>query len=90
MHTHAHSLVHVTVSPTPARTSLTPTHTHVPHSRPCRSIEVFGALGSVVLIWFLTGILVYEAILRMITPEEVDGEIMFITAGEQGGGGGCV
>ena len=46
------------------------------------SVEVFGALGSVVLIWLLTGVLVYEAILRIITPEPVDGKIMFITACE--------
>jgi solute carrier family 30 (zinc transporter), member 2 len=41
---------------------------------------VFGALGSVILIWLLTGVLVYEAIQRIINPEPVDGKIMFITA----------
>lgn len=43
-------------------------------------IEIFGALGSVVLIWFLTGILCYEAVHRLLNPSPVDGKIMFITA----------
>jgi solute carrier family 30 (zinc transporter), member 2 len=43
-------------------------------------IEVIGALASVMLIWLLTGILLYEAVLRVIHPQPVDGEIMFITA----------
>jgi cation diffusion facilitator family transporter len=42
--------------------------------------EVLGALLSVLLIWALTAILVYEAILRMITPEQVKGELMFFIA----------
>jgi zinc transporter 2 len=42
----------------------TSTHTFGYHR-----IEVIGALVSVLLIWLLTGILVYEAILRIITPE---------------------
>jgi len=42
--------------------------------------EVIGALASVVLIWALTGVLVYLAIMRVIEPEDVDGEIMFITS----------
>jgi solute carrier family 30 (zinc transporter), member 2 len=42
--------------------------------------EVIGALASVLLIWLLTGVLVYEAIIRVITPEPVDGRIMFIVA----------
>lgn len=55
-------------------------------------MEVIGALSSVLLIWLLTGVLVYEAILRIITPEPVDGKIMFITAcelGSRAGGGGA-
>lgn len=42
--------------------------------------EVLGALFSCMLIWALTGILVYEAIRRMITLEEVDGMTMTIVA----------
>ena len=42
--------------------------------------EVIGALASVILIWALTGILVYLAILRCVQPETVNGEIMFITS----------
>jgi zinc transporter 2 len=42
--------------------------------------EVIGALGSVLLIWLLTGVLVYEAILRLLNPQPVDGRIMFATA----------
>ena len=43
-------------------------------------IEVFGAVLSVFMIWILTGVLCYEAVLRIITPQEVDGMIMFVTA----------
>ena len=43
--------------------------------------EVLGALASVSLIWALTLVLIYEAVLRVITPQEVDGLIMLITAG---------
>jgi len=43
-------------------------------------VQIFGAVASVLLIWILTGVLCYEAILRIITPEEVDGKVMFITA----------
>ena len=42
--------------------------------------EILGALASIMLIW---GILVYlfiEAIHRLIDPEEINGEIMLITA----------
>lgn len=42
--------------------------------------EILGAIVSVFLIWLLTGVLVYEAILRVIHPKPVDGMIMFITA----------
>ncbi len=43
-------------------------------------VEIFGALLSVVLIWFLTGILCFEAVQRVLHPEPVDGPIMFATA----------
>lgn len=42
--------------------------------------EIIGAVMSVLLIWVLTGLLVYQAIYRFINPEPVDGKIMFITA----------
>jgi len=42
--------------------------------------EVLGALASVSLIWALTIVLVYEAVQRVITPEEVDGLVMLVTA----------
>ena len=35
---------------------------------------------SVLIIWVVTGILVYEAVLRIIHPERVDGKLMFILA----------
>jgi len=40
--------------------------------------EILGAIGSVLMIWMLTGVLVYQAILRMITPTFVDGRMMLI------------
>jgi zinc transporter 2 len=43
-------------------------------------IEIFGAVASVLLIWVLTGVLCYEAVMRIINPEEVDGRTMFIVA----------
>jgi len=42
--------------------------------------EILGALVSVLLIWLLTGILVYEAIFRVRNPQDVDGKLMFIVA----------
>lgn len=42
--------------------------------------EIIGSLVSVILIWGLTLWLVYEAILRIITPTDVDGKIMLITS----------
>lgn len=42
--------------------------------------EILGALVSVVLIWILTGVLVYEASYRIMHPEDVDGKVMFIVA----------
>lgn len=44
--------------------------------------EVVGALTSVLMIWVITGILVYIAIQRLIHKEyEIDATIMLITAG---------
>lgn len=35
--------------------------------------QIIGAILSVLIIWLLTGVLVYEAIQRIVTPEDVDG-----------------
>jgi zinc transporter 2 len=44
-------------------------------------VEILGALVSIQLIWLLAGILVYEAILRLIhDTSEVNGFLMFIVA----------
>lgn len=44
--------------------------------------EVIGALTSVLMIWVVTGVLVYMAIQRLITKEfDVDAKIMLITSG---------
>uniref|UniRef100_A0A0D6QZ64 Cation efflux protein cytoplasmic domain-containing protein n=1 Tax=Araucaria cunninghamii TaxID=56994 RepID=A0A0D6QZ64_ARACU len=44
-------------------------------------LEILGALVSIQLIWLITGILVYEAIDRMINKtSKVDGKLMFIVA----------
>ncbi|DBA66904.1 TPA: Metal tolerance protein 1 [Trebouxia sp. C0005] len=42
--------------------------------------EVLGSMMSVLIIWVVTGILVYEAVLRIIHPQHVDGKLMFILA----------
>ncbi|EOA27251.1 hypothetical protein CARUB_v10023370mg [Capsella rubella] len=44
-------------------------------------IEILGALVSIQLIWLLTGILVYEAIIRIVTEtSEVNGFLMFLVS----------
>ena len=44
--------------------------------------EVMGALVAVLLIWVVTGILVYMAIQRVISEDyEIDAVVMLITAG---------
>lgn len=43
-------------------------------------VEVLGALLSILLIYALTGVLVYEAIDRIRSPQEVDGRTMFFVA----------
>ena len=44
--------------------------------------EVLGAVVSVLLIWVVTGVLLYEAIRRFITRDfEIDANVMLITAG---------
>ena len=44
--------------------------------------EVIGALISVLAIWIITGVLVYLAVMRIVTNQyRVDGKSMIITAG---------
>ena len=43
--------------------------------------EIIGALASVVLIWCLTFWLLYEATMRLIHPEHVNGKLMILIAG---------
>ncbi|MDX8430436.1 MAG: cation diffusion facilitator family transporter [Candidatus Algichlamydia australiensis] len=45
-----------------------------------RRAEILGALASSVILWALCLIIIYEAITRMIHPEEVKGLIVFIVA----------
>ncbi len=42
--------------------------------------EVLGALASALSLWALCGILIYEAIGRLISPPEVEGPIVFVIA----------
>jgi solute carrier family 30 (zinc transporter), member 2 len=42
--------------------------------------EVLGALGSVMLVWAMTGILLFEAYCRFINLQEIDSQLMMIMA----------
>jgi cobalt-zinc-cadmium efflux system protein len=42
--------------------------------------EVLGALASALSLWVLCGVLIYEAIMRLINPEPVAGPIVFVIA----------
>jgi cobalt-zinc-cadmium efflux system protein len=42
--------------------------------------EILGALVSGLLIWIISGVLIYEAIIRMHSPPEVKGPIVFVVA----------
>ena len=47
-----------------------------------KMLQVIGATISVLMIWVITGILVYAAVLRIVNGEyEVDATIMLITSG---------
>ena len=59
------------------------THTLRPRSYGYHRVEVLGALASIMIIWLVTGILVVEAVQRVITPETVNGK------GEEEEGGGA-
>ena len=39
--------------------------------------EVLGAIVSILIVWLMTGILLYQAVQRLFYPEVVDGRIMF-------------
>ena len=39
--------------------------------------EVIGALASIMIVWVMTAILVYEAVERLVNPAAVDGMVMF-------------
>jgi solute carrier family 30 (zinc transporter), member 2 len=43
-------------------------------------LEVLGALASVLSVWWITGVLVWEAIHRLLNPHPVDGRAMFYLA----------
>jgi cobalt-zinc-cadmium efflux system protein len=42
--------------------------------------EILGALASALSLWALCGVLIYQAIERLITPENVQGPIVFVIA----------
>lgn len=42
--------------------------------------EILGALASGLMIWLISGVLVFEAIMRLQHPEEVQGKIVFLIA----------
>jgi len=42
--------------------------------------EILGALLSVLLIWLLTGLLIFEAVQRVQKPQHVEGKLMFVIA----------
>src|SRR3984957_20847693 len=42
--------------------------------------EILGALASALSLWALCGVLIYEAITRLISPPEVKGPIVFVIA----------
>jgi cobalt-zinc-cadmium efflux system protein len=42
--------------------------------------EILGALLSGLLIWLISGVLIYEAVIRMQSPPEVQGPIVFVVA----------
>jgi cobalt-zinc-cadmium efflux system protein len=42
--------------------------------------EILGALASGLIIWMISGFLIYEAVIRMQSPPEVKGPIVFVVA----------
>eukprot|EP00890_Picochlorum_soloecismus_P002148 jgi/Picsp_1/2934/NSC_01159-R1_zinc transporter len=51
-----------------------------PFSYGYHRMEVLGALASVLTIWLVTGILLFEAVGRILKPEPINGKIMTILA----------
>lgn len=47
-------------------------------------VEVLGALASVLSIWLVTGILVYEAVNRILNPVPVNGKSATLRRAHQG------
>ncbi|KAL6766716.1 MTP1 [Auxenochlorella protothecoides x Auxenochlorella symbiontica] len=43
-------------------------------------VEVLGALASILTVWLVTGILLVEAVQRILVPEPVNGKVMFALA----------
>jgi solute carrier family 30 (zinc transporter), member 2 len=43
-------------------------------------VEVLGALASIMSVWLVTGILLAEAVKRLLSPSPVDGRAMFVLA----------
>jgi cobalt-zinc-cadmium efflux system protein len=42
--------------------------------------EILGALASGISIWFIAGFLIYESVLRFISPEDVQAPVVFVVA----------
>jgi len=42
--------------------------------------EILGALASGLLIWLISGVLIYEAMIRLQNPQPIDGKLVFIIA----------
>jgi len=59
--------------------ALVQSHAHNLADNPNPVVSSFVQM-SVLIIWVVTGILVYEAVLRIIHPQHVDGKLMFILA----------
>jgi len=57
------------------RSKATPKHTYGYHRA-----DVIGALGSILIIWGLLVWLLIEAVHRLQNPQDINGEIMLITA----------
>eukprot|EP00448_Togula_jolla_P004826 CAMPEP_0170599556 /NCGR_PEP_ID=MMETSP0224-20130122/16863_1 /TAXON_ID=285029 /ORGANISM="Togula jolla, Strain CCCM 725" /LENGTH=422 /DNA_ID=CAMNT_0010924221 /DNA_START=148 /DNA_END=1416 /DNA_ORIENTATION=- len=43
-----------------------------------KQAEILGALLSIMIVWALTAVLLWEALYRLIDPQEIEGETMFI------------
>eukprot|EP00899_Mesostigma_viride_P008439 jgi/Mesvir1/17597/Mv08829-RA.1 len=50
------------------------------HSYGFYRLEILGAMASILIIWGITGVLVYQAVLRIQGNEHVEGKVMFYVA----------